>query len=177
MRGSRVAVEVGDRQRLHWEVEQFYYTEAQLLDDRRLREWVELVADDGTYSLSIHEKLLTRVSPSGPEADHTEIVYTDDKAFMVLRVRRLLETALAHAEKPPSVTRRLITNVRATAEDGAVVVTSNFLVFQARFHIDETLFIGTRRDVLVRMDDGFRIRRRDVVLDQFILARALTTFF
>lgn len=172
-----MVVDVVDRQRLQWEVEQFYYEEAELLDARRLDEWVELIADDGGYTLSIHEKLLNRANPSGPQADHTEIVYTDDKPFMRIRVRRLLETTLAHAEKPPSVTRRLITNVRPTGSEDEPVVTSNFLVFQARFHIDETLFVGTRRDVLVRTAEGFRIHRRDVLLDQFILARALTTFF
>ncbi len=172
-----MAVEIADRQRLQWEVEQFYFAEAELLDDRKLEEWIELVADDGVYSLSLHEKLLYRASPSGPEADHTEIVYTDDKEFMRIRVRRLLETPLAHAEKPPSVTRRLITNVRVRESDEGAEVASNFLVFQARFHIDETLFVGTRRDVLVRHQGGWRIRRRDVLLDQFILARSLTTFF
>jgi 3-phenylpropionate/cinnamic acid dioxygenase small subunit len=172
-----MAVEVADRQRLQWEVEQFYFDEASLLDDRKLEDWIELIADDGVYSLSLHEKLLYRASPSGPEADHTEIVYTDDKEFMRVRVRRLLETPLAHAEKPPSVTRRLITNVRAQASPAGIEATSNFLVFQARFHIDETLFVGTRRDLLVRGEHGLRIRRRDVLLDQFILARSLTTFF
>jgi 3-phenylpropionate/cinnamic acid dioxygenase small subunit len=172
-----MAVEVADRQRLQWEVEQFYFDEASLLDDRKLEDWIDLIADDGVYSLSLHEKLLYRASPSGPEADHTEIVYTDDKEFMRVRVRRLLETPLAHAEKPPSVTRRLITNVRAHAPPAGIEATSNFLVFQARFHIDETLFVGTRRDLLVRGELGLRIRRRDVLLDQFILARSLTTFF
>jgi 3-phenylpropionate/cinnamic acid dioxygenase small subunit len=171
------AAAIDGRRRLQWEIEQFYYDEAQLLDDRRLEDWVELIADDGAYSLSLHEKLLYRASPSGPEADHTEIVYTDDKPFMRIRVRRLLETPLAHAEKPPSVTRRLITNVRARVVDEGVEATSNFLVFQARFHIDETFFVGSRRDVLVRAGDNWLIRRRDVLLDQFILARSLTTFF
>jgi 3-phenylpropionate/cinnamic acid dioxygenase small subunit len=172
-----MAVDVVDRQRLQWEVEQFYFAEAKLLDERLLEDWVELIEDDGTYQLSIHEKLLYRASPSGPEADHTEIVYTDDKAFMRVRIRRLLETSLAHAEKPPSITRRLIANVRVTDSVDGIVATSNFLVFQARFHIDETLFVGTRRDILVRSEDGLRIGHREVLLDQFILARALTTFF
>ncbi|NJD27406.1 MAG: aromatic-ring-hydroxylating dioxygenase subunit beta [Chloroflexi bacterium] len=172
-----MAIDVADRQRLHWEVEQFYFEEAQLLDARRLEEWVELIADNGLYTLSIHEKLLNRARPSGPDADHTEIVYTDDKEFMRVRVRRLLETALAHAEKPPSVTRRLISNIRVDGLEGEVHVSSNFLVFQARFHIDETTFVGTRRDLLVRDEGRWQIRRRDVLLDQFILARSLTTFF
>jgi len=158
-------------------VEQFYYREAQLLDDRQLLEWVGLFSDDTTYTVSIHEKLMHRAQPSGPEADHTEVLHSDDRPFLEVRARRLLETSLAHAEKPPSVTRRLIGNVMVSAADDGLAVRSNFMVFQARFHMYETTFVGTRYDLLQVSGDDFLIRSRRVVLDQFTLARTLTVFF
>lgn len=162
---------------LQWQVERFYFREAVLLDDRRLLEWVDLFTDDATYTVSLHDKLLFRSRPSGPEADHTEVLHSDDKAFLGIRARRLLETALAHAEKPPSVTRRMIGNVLIDDEQSHLVVRSNFSVYQARFHMYDTTFFGTRTDLLQSSADGYRISRRQVLLDQFTLPRTLTIFF
>jgi len=167
-------------ERLHWQIERFYFAEAQMLDDRKLLDWVDLFTDDATYTVSIHEKLLNRQHPSGPEADHTEVLHTDDKGFLGVRARRLLETMLAHAEKPPSITRRIVGNIvvdETQATDNQVAVRSNFIVYQARFHMYETFFAGTRNDLLQTAGDGFRIAQRRVLLDQFTLARTLTIFF
>lgn len=164
-------------QHLQWQVERFYFREAMLLDDRRLLEWVELFAEDATYTVSLHDKLLFRIRPSGPEADHTEVLHSDDKPFLRVRAQRLLETALAHAEKPPSVTRRMVGNVLVDDAGSHLEVRSNFTVYQARFHMYETTFFGTRTDLLHPREDGYLIARRQVLLDQFTLPRTLTIFF
>jgi 3-phenylpropionate/cinnamic acid dioxygenase small subunit len=85
---------------------------------------------------------------------------------------------MAHAEKPPSVTRRLITNVEVLGDDGpGIAVLSNFVAYQARLDIDEFTFYGYRDDLLRRADDELQLVRRIAVVDQFVLARSLTILF
>ena len=98
---------------------------------------------------------------------------------MTLRVRRL-RGELAHAEHPPSRTRRLIGTI--LVEPGPVAdelsVHSNFLVYRTRRERDVDLFVGTREDTLRRVDAGWKIARRKMVLDQDILGSPnLSIFF
>ena len=43
--------------RLKADVEDFYYYEADLLDERRFRDWLELLADDITYFMPIRRNV------------------------------------------------------------------------------------------------------------------------
>jgi 3-phenylpropionate/cinnamic acid dioxygenase small subunit len=46
--------------RLRREVEDFYYAEAELLDNRQFREWFTLLADDIRYWMPIRHNALER---------------------------------------------------------------------------------------------------------------------
>jgi 3-phenylpropionate/cinnamic acid dioxygenase small subunit len=162
--------------------ERLLYYEAWLLDARRLHEWLDLFTDDARYALYVREKVqgsLRAPAPpgSGPDAAPVQLLFAEDKAGLALRVRRL-DTQLAHSERPPSITRHLITNVLVTAAEGAeLTVRSNFLVHQARLETDDYTFFGQREDRLRQVDGEWKIAARTVVLDHLLLPRALTIFF
>ncbi|MET4426860.1 MULTISPECIES: aromatic-ring-hydroxylating dioxygenase subunit beta [unclassified Mycolicibacterium] len=139
------------------DAEDFLYEEAALLDDWRLREWLDLFTDDGKYQIP---------SPSNPKAEAADSLFLiNDNRFMIeQRVNRLLQPN-GHAEFPHSRTRRLITNVRIREAEGDLVsVESNFAVYRTRF-AESILFVGRYEHSLLMQDGELKIRRRRVTLD------------
>jgi len=82
-------------------------------------------------------------------------------------------------EIPKSMTCHLISNI--LVEDGQTSdefqVLSSFLIRQARKLRDEAWWAGRRRDVLRRVDGGWQIARREVLLDATVLPRGISIFF
>lgn len=156
-------------------VEQFLFREARLLDDGRFDDWLALFADDALYWMPARE---TRAKREDELTRPGELaIFEDDKQFLGERIRRL-EGGLAHAEMPPSRTRRLVTNVEIVAEEaGEVEVRSNFILFQARRESSEIFYVGSRTDRLRRAGDSFKIARRKIVLDQTLVPRSISVFF
>jgi biphenyl 2,3-dioxygenase beta subunit len=160
-------------------VEEFLYLEAELLDERRLRAWLELLTDDVRYWMPIRHNPLERPDDIREElAQPGEGFYfDDDKKSLALRVERFY-TKSAWSELPPSRTRHLITNIRIKRDDGAELeVHSNFLVYRTRLETDKDMFVGARQDVLRRISGSFRIARRTILLDQAVLdAKNISVF-
>jgi len=154
------------------EIEELLYKEAYLLDDHRYDDWLALFTEDIEYVMPLRENVQGDVPPAG----HT--IMKDDKAMMLLRVRKD-DTGLSHVETPQSMTCHLITNI--LVEDGQVAdelnVTSNFLVRQARKLRDEAWWAGRRHDVLRRENGGWKIARREILLDATVLPRGISIFF
>jgi 3-phenylpropionate/cinnamic acid dioxygenase small subunit len=78
----------------------------------------------------------------------------------------------------------MISNVQVLATDLAdptpteVTVRSRFLLYRNRVETETDFLVGRREDVLRRVDGGWRIARRRIVLDQSVLlAKNLTVFF
>ncbi|MEU5095244.1 3-phenylpropionate/cinnamic acid dioxygenase subunit beta [Streptomyces sp. NPDC020996] len=170
----------------HFEVEQFYYEEAALLDDGRYADWLGLLADDLEYWAPTRTNRLRRqqslsVSPRGGTA-----FYDETKDSLAWRIRRF-DSGMAWSEDPPSRTRHLVTNVMVQHVDPAehphfteddLQVRSAFLVYRNRLEREENVFAGSRTDVLRRVGDGLRVARRTILLDQNILqAKNISTFF
>ena len=164
---------------LRREIEEFLYFEAELLDDRRLREWFDLLADDIRYWMPIRHNLFER-----PEDIRDELskpgegfYFDDDRKSLKIRVERAYAKN-AWAEMPPSRTRHLITNIRIKKDDGREIeVHSNFLVYRTRMENDQDMFVGERQDMLRRVDGGFKIAKRTIILDQAVLtAKNISVF-
>ncbi|MEX0803986.1 MAG: 3-phenylpropionate/cinnamic acid dioxygenase subunit beta [Candidatus Binatia bacterium] len=153
-------------------IEDFFYLEAELLDERRLREWLDLLTDDVHYWMPLRHNPLQR-----PEHLHDELskpgrayYFNDTKKSLQIRVERVYAKT-AWAEMPPSRTRHLISNIRVKQADGAEIdVHSNFLVYRTRMESDQDIFVGTRHDLLRRVNGEFKIARRTIILDQANLA-------
>jgi 3-phenylpropionate/cinnamic acid dioxygenase small subunit len=161
------------------EIEDFLYFEAALLDDRKLREWLDLLTDDVRYWMPIRHNTLERPREITDELSQPgEGYYFDDnKESLRLRVERVYSKS-AWSELPPSRTRHLITNIRVMNTGGnEMEVYSNFLVYRTRQETDLDLFVGTRQDLLRRFNGGFKIARRTIILDQAVLdAKNISVF-
>jgi 3-phenylpropionate/cinnamic acid dioxygenase small subunit len=164
---------------LRHEIEDFFFLEAELLDERRLREWLELFTDDLHYWMPVRANLLER-----PEALDQELsgpgdsyYFNDTKKSLQIRVERLY-LKNAWAEMPPSRTRRLISNVRLKKDNGSEIeVYCNFLVYRTRMENDQDIFVGTRRDILRRIEGAMKIARRTIILDQAVLGSKNISIF
>jgi 3-phenylpropionate/cinnamic acid dioxygenase small subunit len=157
---------------LRHRIEDFLYLEAELLDDRRLREWLDLFTDDLHYWMPVRHNLVDR--PKNPDEELSKpgesYYFNDNKESLRLRVERLY-LKNAWAEMPPSRTRHLISNIRIKKDEGFEIdVQSNFMVYRTRLEKDEDLFVGMRKDTLRRVDAELKIARRTILLDQAVLA-------
>jgi len=161
-----------------YEVEQFLYDEAALLDARRYGDWVALFADDATYFMPIRRTRMVNELDKEFTARDGQAFFNDAKSDLVGRVAKLA-TGRAWAEDPPSRTRRLITNVRVVGDDGIELkVESNFLLYRTRLNSEEAKWIGSRQDVLRRVDGSFQIAARTILLEEtVVLSRNMSNFF
>ncbi|KIQ18458.1 aromatic-ring-hydroxylating dioxygenase subunit beta [Rhodococcus sp. MEB064] len=160
-------------------VEKFIAAEAELLDDHRYAEWIELFAAD------IHYWIPTRMTRTFRERNQEiaglgENAIIDDD-FIALRGRvRRITSGQQWSEEPPSRTRRLITNVRIDARaDGNLDVRSNFWVYRSRLERHQDWFVGERFDTL-RPSDGpypYLIAKRKIVFEQSTLLSPSVTLF
>lgn len=164
---------------LRHRVEDFFYLEAELLDERRLREWLELFTDDVHYWMPVRYNPLERPKDlneelSGPGESY---YFNDNKETLRIRVERFYSKS-AWAEMPPSRTRHLISNIRIRQDNGVQLdVDSNFLVYRTRMEKDEDIFVGTRKDILRRVNKELKIARRKILLDQAVLgAKNISVF-
>jgi p-cumate 2,3-dioxygenase subunit beta len=142
-------------------IEDFLYEEAALLDAWKLDEWLALLTDDATYRVPSNDR---------PESDPRGALFTiaDDIARIRARVTRLKDRN-AHAEFPPSRTRRLISNVRIV-ERNPLRVEANFVVYRYRRNEDVRQFVGRYRFLLKVIDGKLRIASREAILDAMELA-------
>ena len=166
------------RQQLWHELMQFYIEEAWMLDERRLRDWLDLFTDDVFYfmprRLNVHRNELDReLSAEGDLA-----IFEDDKTWLTMRVERL-ETGMAWAEDPPSRTRHIVGNlVVDPVSENLVKTKTAFIIYRSHHETDENIFAGSREDELRRLDGVWKIARRTIVLDSnVILSKNLSVFF
>ena len=143
------------------EVEDFLYHEAALLDAWKLDEWLALITEDATYRVPSNDR---------PESDPRGTLFTiaDDVARIRSRVTRLKDRN-AHAEYPPSRTRRIISNVRILGHR-PLRVEANFVVYRYRSNEDVRTYVGRYSYELRVEGKEFRIARREAILDAMELA-------
>jgi 3-phenylpropionate/cinnamic acid dioxygenase small subunit len=152
----------------------FYAYETMLLDDNRLREWLDLIDEDIRYVMPMRE---TRLGPPRETSNPIFYLYNDDKDSLRTRIERL-ETGMALVESPVSATQRLVTDIHVLERGPEHVdVRSSFLVVQVRDEQNETTFAGRRTDRLKFTADSFRVLRRDMLLAHYVLPRTISMFF
>lgn len=169
-----------ERLLLEREIEQFLYQEAELLDERRFSEWIELVADDIHYHMPIRRNVKFGEQHRENSDSESEISWFDEgKSTLAGRVRQL-NTGIHWCEEPFSRIRHIVSNIQVTEVNGdEVKVRSRFFVYLNRLRDEVNMFIGKREDVLRRdSETGWKIAKRTIILDQnVLLAKVLTTFF
>lgn len=153
---------------LHHQISQFLYREAKLLDDWKFREWLDVLAEDISYTLRTTPNAQTRDRRRSIEPP-TTWVFNDTKDLLERRVARL-ETGMAWAEEPPSRTTHMVSNiiVEPTEVDGEYDVYVTYLLYRTQKEKDITIYCGKRHDKIRQVDSeqGFQIFNRKITLDQ-----------
>jgi 3-phenylpropionate/cinnamic acid dioxygenase small subunit len=137
------------------EAEDILYNEARLLDEIRYRDWLAMLTNDATYWMPCN----------GDGIDPTRevtLVY-DNFARLSDRVDRLT-SGVAHAQSPPSKSKRLISNVQVDgSEENSATVISGFILYELR-RGKERIFAG-RYEHRMRFEDGrWKIAAKKAVL-------------
>ncbi len=140
------------------DVEEFLFREAELLDEWRLPEWLELFTDDAVYYVPATDL------PADASPDSSLFYIADDRFRLSERVKRLMKRT-AHAEFPHSKTRHLVSNVliRQRCED-ELAVSAAFVTYRTKDGLTDTYF-GSNRYRLVPREGSLRIREKRCLLD------------
>ena len=169
-----------ERLLLEREIEQFLYHEAELIDERRFSEWVDILAEDIHYHMPIRRNFKFGEWDRENSDPESEISWFDEgKRTLAGRVRQI-NTGVHWAEEPPSRVRHIISNVQVDDIQGdEVKVRSRFFVWTQRLADEVNMFVGKRDDILRRdPDTGWKIAKRTILLDQnVLLSKVITTFF
>jgi len=152
----------------HFEIVEFLEDEAHLLDTGKLLEWVGLMAPDLRYQMPVRS---TRDLVDGSEFADAMFMFDETILTLGIKATRLAATMSAWAEKPPSRTRRHVTNIRVfRAGDNEYEVTSSLLLLRNRYQEPNYEIISARRVDRIRRQDGtLKIAKRVIYSDQATL--------
>lgn len=163
------------------EIEEHLLYEADLFDQWRYREWLELTTEDVQYWAPLRKNVRYGEWDREQSRQRSELAWFDDnRTTLEMRVRQL-ESGIHWSEEPLSRVCHVISGIRVVAGPadpgfGAeVTVRSRFVVYRNHQDDEESLFIGKREDVLRRVDHGWKLARRSILIDQSVmLAQNLT---
>ncbi len=104
------------------EIEQFLYSQSEMLDSRRWQDWINLFTQDGIYWMP--------ADPADEDGDGIPSIFYEDHYLMRTRMKRL-DHPRAWSQSPAPRTSHLISNVQldtAASTDQELVVRSRFLL-------------------------------------------------
>ena len=165
------------------EIEQLLYREAELLDDRRYEDWLDLLTEDVRYWMPMRRNVPAEEPALEFTREGVDVNWFDEGKDTLTRRVKQIRTGVHWAEQPPSRICHLVSNVQV---DGApadgrspaeVSVKSRFLIYRNRVETETDVLVGKREDVLRRVDGTWRIARRKIILDQSVLLVKNLTFF
>ena len=144
------------------------YDEAAALDERRIDDWIAMIAQDIIYQAPI------RLTRTGPNRDRdvmrTMFHFDENYDSLMMRSGRLQKSAWA--EDPPSRCRRFVTNVRIgeCETPGEYEVVSYLFLERSRGDSpDNERATAERRDIWRDVDGEYKLARREIIVDQSVL--------
>jgi 3-phenylpropionate/cinnamic acid dioxygenase small subunit len=161
------------------EVTEFLYKEADLLDQRRFDEWLELFTEDTHYWMPMRQNIPLGQEHRENTSDVDGISWFDEgKTTLKSRVEQI-KTGLHWAEEPLSRVCHLVSNVRVLKKAATEInVGSRMLVYRNRLQDETDFFVGRREDLLRKVEGKWKIANRKIILDQNVmLAKNVTIFF
>jgi len=170
---------------LRAEIEDFFYQEADCIDERRFKDWLEMLHEDIKYFMPMRRNVkFGQHAEKENTRQGMDISWFDEgKWTLTKRVEQIL-TGVHYAEEPLSRTSHLITNVRLLEhgqnEQGQEIVKTScrFYVYLNRVEYEVEEMVGKRYDTLVKTEQGWKVLNREIILDQnVLLVKNLTTFF
>lgn len=167
------------------EIEEFLYDEANLLDERRFKEWLDTLAEDLRYFMPMEYNVKAGEHATRELTKRAQQMswFNEGKWTLTKRAEQIL-TGVHWAEEPLSRVCRLVSNVQLTAiqtnaqGEMEVGVSSRFLIYQNRCEYEQYFFVGDRLDVIRRTAEGWKLADREIRIHQnVLLAKNLTVFF
>jgi 3-phenylpropionate/cinnamic acid dioxygenase small subunit len=165
------------------EIEDFFYTEADLLDERKYDQWLDLLTEDIVYWMPMRKNVSYANRDQDITAENDVAWFHDDKDTLRKRVKQI-QTGLHWADEPISRVSHVITNIRlaepisALAEGAKATTKCRFIVYRNRLESETDFLLGRREDTLTRVSGELKLARRKIILDQSVLlAKNLTMFF
>lgn len=169
-----------DPHQLHWEVSNFLHHEANLLDERRFQEWLDLLTEDVHYFMPLSRNVK---HGEHAEKEHTkagrDVNWFDEGKWTLTKRLEQIQTGVHWAEEPLSRSAHLLTNILVQEVKGdEVAVSSKFLMYRNRDDRESDILVGSRRDTLRLVDGKLKLARRAIYLAQnVLLAKNLTVLF
>lgn len=172
-------------QELKHEAEEFLYEEAEMLDERRFKEWLDTLEEDLVYFMPMmyNVKFGAHANNEKTRFEKDMSWFNEGKWTLTKRVEQIL-TGVHWAEEPLSRLCRAVSNVQLTsittnaAGQEEIGVRSRFVTYQNRCEHEEYFFVGKRNDVLRQVDGQWKLARREIHLGQTVLlAKNLSIFF
>ena len=151
---SDILLSLNDTQR---KVEKFLYFQAEILDERRWDEWLDLFTDDGMYWMP--------ASKDQKDGEGQPNIFYEDYHLMNMRIRRV-KHPYAHSQAAGHRTSHVVSNVIIQSED----VPGRELIVSSRFHmieyrLDEQRFFGGKYTHTLKItDSGYKIQLQRVDL-------------
>ena len=164
------------------EVHEFLCAEADLLDERRYEEWLDLLTDDISYWVPMRRNVQFGHWDTENTRQGRDMNWFDEgKATLRLRIKQI--TSGVHwVEEPSPRVSRMISNVHAIQatpsleEPEEVSVKYRILIYRNRLEDSTDIFAGKREDVLRKVDGEWKICKRTMLLDQSVLLAATMPF-
>lgn len=148
---------------LRMQIRDFYDDYANTLDEVDLEGWVEYFTEDCHYRVISQENVKAGL-PLG-------LIYCMNKNMLRDRVTALRETTMFE----PRTLRHFISGVRINRiEDGLIHSQASFMITEALSDQEPTVnLVGQYQDILEQTEDGFLLRRRDCVYDNYRIRNSL----
>lgn len=162
-------------------IQQFYYREARLLDERLYQQWFALLSPEIAYTVParhvpMRDNALRETEAFlGVEAEFSSgmapPLRAENHLHLMIRSMRAYKMN-AWADNPPARTRRHVNNIEvfAVAEypDTQWQVYSNTWLYYSRR--EDHVYSYQRKDILKAADNTFCLLRREVLLDNTVVA-------
>lgn len=158
------------------EITDILYQESYYLDNRRYKQWLDLLTDDVLYQMHMRETV------EGVNAENISLdsfFYNESKAALITRVNRLY-TKSAWVENPATRQRHFISNImiEATANPEEYKVRSYFLYKRSRGStVDVEQLFGERNDILRKVNGEWKIASRIIYPDQAVITTMNMSMF
>ena len=166
------------------EIEEFLFNEAELLDERNIEEWLDLLCEDIRYYMPMRRNVKFGELDREFTRQGQDINWFDEgKDTLTRRVKQIL-TGVHWAEEPLSRICHIVSNVQvletipSVSEPTELKIKSRFLVYRNRVETETDILVGKREDVLRKEEGDWKVAQRKIILDQNVLmAKNLTFFF
>lgn len=163
---------------LHFEVEQFLFHEARLLDAHELREWITTLVDPAfRYQVVMREERMRR----DRRPAESGVIYVNDDSYDVVDMRiRQFESGMQTMLDPIQRLRHNLFNISVFHDENenAYRVVCNGLAYRHRRLYEAEQVVYGREDLLRRDADGkLRLAHRRVELDERVSRNKNLLFF